>query len=265
MIDPTAVRKHILNMCYHSNLGHLGCSLSVVEILAAVYDSVDVEKIKRGDPDRDRCFLSKGHCAPAAYAVLAEAGIIDRAELDTYAQDGSRLAGLVSHACPGVELSTGALGHGINVAVGCALGLKRRKSKAKVYCVLGDAEMQEGAVWEGLMFAAHHRLDNLALLIDQNRIGSVTFTERVMGLELVTMLEGFGIDTLDIWDGHGAVTIRQNMKRRPDYEAPRAFVCHTIKGKGVSFMENEPVWHYRTLTAETYAQAMSELGEEVMA
>lgn len=265
MIDPRAVRRDILNMCYRSGMGHLGCSLSVVEILAAVYGSVDVQKIKEGAQDRDRVYLSKGHCAPAVYATLAGCGLLPRELLAGYAGDGSVLAGLVSHAAPGVELSTGALGHGINVAVGCALGLKRRGSPAKVYCVMGDGEAQEGAVWEALMFASHHSLSGLTIIIDDNAIGSVTQTKRVMRLPLWDMLGGFGVHVSEITDGHNVRAIKHVMGSYFDGDAPHVIIAHTIKGRGVSFMENEAIWHYRTLNADTYAQAMAEQHEAVPA
>lgn len=255
--DPTEIRRIILSMLYKSGGGHLGCCMSVVEMLIAMYASVDVEKIKANDPDRDRVYISKGHCAAAVYAVLAGFDILPLDLLESYHSDGSPLAGLVSHAARGVELSTGALGHGINVAVGCALGLKRRGSNAKVLCLVGDGEMQEGSVWEALMLASHHRLSNLIVLIDDNRIGSVTFTERVCRLPIDNMLRGFGIAVCAV-DGHD---VRPIMARIGEPRTgPLAIICNTVKGMGVPFAEDEPIYHYRPLNDETYAQAMEALG-----
>jgi transketolase len=238
----------------------LGCCLSVVEMLIAMYASVDVEKIKANAPDRDRIFISKGHCAAATYAVMSAYGLIEDQLLAGYHSDGSPLAGLVSHAAPHVELSTGALGHGINVAAGAALGLKRKGYNSKVLCLCGDGEMQEGSVWEALMFASHHRLDNLIVLIDDNRIGSVTFTERVMRLPLDTMLlQGFALETVKV-EGHDVESVKEAMTWVSKFGRPSAVICHTTKGKGVPFAENEPVWHYKTLDDQTYAQAMEALG-----
>jgi transketolase len=245
-------------MLHKSKGGHLGCCMSVVEMLIAMYASVDIDKIKQGAPDRDRVYISKGHCAAALYAVLSGYGLLDGELLDAYHSDGSALAGLVSHAVPGVELSTGALGHGINVAVGCALGLKRKGyHDAKVLVLIGDGEAQEGSVWEALMFASHHRLDNLIVLIDDNRIGSVTFTERVMRLPLDDMLEGFGVNVLGA-RGHSLPSIISAIKAR-DRGSPNAIICSTTKGKGVPFAENEPAYHYRPLSDETYAEALEGL------
>jgi transketolase len=229
----------------------------VVEMLIAMYASVDVEKIKSHAEDRDRIFISKGHCAAAVYAVLAEYGILDRGLLDSYHSDGSSLAGLVSHAAAGVELSTGALGHGINVAVGAALGAKTRGYSSRVLCLLGDGEMQEGSVWEALMFASHKRLDNIVFLIDDNSIGSVTQTKRVMRLPLPATLKGFEIDVLGC-DGHDVAEIGAQIAK--PRTGPTAIICSTVKGFGVPFAEDEPVWHYRALDDKTYAQAMEALG-----
>lgn len=255
--DPTAIRRQILAMLHKSGAGHLGCCMSVVEMLCAIYQSVDVEKIRRHAQDRDRVYVSKGHCAAAVYAVMGAFGLIDEALLDGYHSDGSALAGLVSHAVPGVELSTGALGHGINVAVGCALGLKAKAVDAKVLVLLGDGEAQEGSVWEGIMLASHHRLDNLILLFDDNGIGSVTQTKRVCRLPLEQMLRGFGVNVRGA-EGHWVENIMAQIAD-PSAGAPLAIVCNTVKGEGVSFAEDEPLWHYKTLTDETYRLAMEEL------
>lgn len=258
--DPTAIRRTILTMLHKSGGGHLGCCMSVVEMLIAMYESVDIERIKANAPDRDRVVISKGHCAAATYAVLAAYGVIEAELLDGYHGDGSPLAGLVSHAAKGVELSTGALGHGINVAVGCSLGLKARGYQSRVLCLLGDGEMQEGSVWEALMFVGHERLDNLTILIDDNKIGSVSRTEEVMCMPLARMIAGFGWRVIEC-PGHDVQAIKGAINaERDEYGRSTAIICHTTKGKGVPFAENEPIWHYRTLNDETYAQAMEALG-----
>ncbi len=161
-VDPIAVRQSVLSMLYRGKASHLGSNMSAIEMLVAMYGSVDCQKIKNKAPDRSRILVSKGHCAAATYATMAHFGILAMSELDSYHQDGSVLAGHVSHAVSGVEHSTGALGHGINVAVGCALGLRSRGvSDSLVLVLVGDGEIQEGSVWEALMFAVHSRLKNL--------------------------------------------------------------------------------------------------------
>ena len=187
-------------------------------------------------------------------------GIIDDETLSTYHSNDSLLAGHVSHSVKGVEHSTGALGHGVSVALGAAIGLKSKKfeNNPLVFCLCGDGEIQEGSVWEAFMLAGHLRLDNFIVLIDYNKISSITDTNKVVNLEpLKTKFSSFGFNCVGV-DGHDLNSICSEITKK-DNDKPLALVCHTVKGKGVSFAENEPIWHYRTLTDELYSKAINEL------
>jgi len=260
MVDPRQVRKSMLQMLYKAGASHLGSGMSAVEILIAMFASVDCTKIISQADDRSRILISKGHCASATYATMAHFGIIPFAMLETYHQNDSILAGHVSHEVVGVEHSTGALGHGLNVAVGCALGFKSRNiSYAKALVVCGDGEIQEGSIWEGLMFAVHKKLNNLCVLIDNNRISSITNTEKVIDLRpLRARFEGFGLNTYEV-DGHNIEAIKNCIKDSEKFEVPSVIICDTVKGKDVPFAEWEAVWHYRSLNEELFIQAMMHL------
>ena len=234
----------------------------MIEMLTAVYESVDVDKIKANDASRDRVIQSKGHAAAATYAVLAEFGILDEETVGGYHQDGSKLAGLVSHAVPGVEHSTGSLGHGLPVAVGAALGLRSRGfNEARVFVLLGDGEMHEGSNWEALMLAHHHKLSNLVVMIDNNGISMITRTKNVIDMDpLSARFEGFGFATYVV-DGRSVAAIRSAIDAAGRSGRHSVIICNTVKGQGVAFAENDPLWHYRTLNAETYKLALDGLPE----
>lgn len=259
MTAATAIRKTVLTMLYKAEAGHLGCNMSVIEMLMAMYESVDVDKIKAGAPDRDRIIVSKGHCAAATYAVMNNYGIISDELIDGYHLDGSVLARCVSHGAPGVEHSCGALGHGINVAVGCALGMKRRGYAGLSLALVGDGELQEGSVWEALMFAVHHKLNNFVLLVDNNQISSITRTDKVIDLNpLKDRFQGFGLNTRRI-RGHDLGSIKDAITDQDTETRPTVIICETLKGCGVSFAEDDPRWHYATMNKEQYDQAMEAL------
>jgi transketolase len=232
----------------------------MVEMLMAVYEAADIEKIRRHDPGRDRIIVSKGHAAAATYCVMHHYGLLDRTELATYYQDGSVYAGHVSHAVEHVEHSTGALGHGLSVACGCALGLKRRGfENARVFALLGDGEIQEGSVWEAVMFAHHHCLDNLVVLIDNNRISSITQTDAVLNMQpLTNRFAGFGLHTLEV-DGHDLPQLRSGIQAIREAKKPGVIICNTVKGRGVDFAENQAIWHYRSLNDKLYHDALAGL------
>jgi transketolase len=259
--DPIAIRLTILDMLYRSSASHLGSSMSVVEMLIAMYQATDLKKIRNHAPDRSRVIVSKGHCACATYATMAHFGIIPMPLLQTYHSDHSLLAGHVSHAVPGVEHSTGALGHGINVAVGCAIGLRSRQMHdALILTLVGDGEIQEGSVWEALMLASHLKLNNFVALIDNNRISSITDTSKVLNMmPLATRFEGFGMNVRQV-DGHDVAAILSAVGELTSGDRPGVIICHTTKGKGVPFAENDPIWHYRTLNDELYAEAKAAIG-----
>jgi len=256
------VRRTILGMIYRGQASHLGTSMSMVEILIAAYGASDIDAIQNRRPDRDRIFVSKGHGAACTYAVMHHFGLLDAATIETYHQNGSVLAGHVSHAVPNVEHSTGALGHGLPVAVGCAVGLRARDMNgATVFCVMGDGEIQEGAVWEALMLASHLRLTNLIPIVDNNRISSITRTKDVINMEpLADRFGGFGFDVHHV-DGHRVAALGEAIEAIRQGNRPGMIIANTVKGKGVSFAENDPIWHYRTLNEKTYAEAMAGLME----
>ena len=254
--DPRAVRQTILDMIHGGQASHLGTSMSVVEILIAVYGACEVESISAGSADRDRVFVSKGHGAAATYAVMHHFGLLDAATVASYHRNGSVLAGHVSHAVSGVEHSTGALGHGLPVAVGTALGLRSAGSPdARVFCILGDGEIQEGAVWEALMFAAHHRLSRLIPIVDNNRISSIKRTTEVLNMEpLEDRFSGFGFAVHRV-DGHDVGALGQAIDQIFESDRPSVIVADTVKGRGVPFAEDQPIWHYRSLDDEAHAAA----------
>jgi transketolase len=247
-------------MLHRAKASHLGSNMSAIEILVAVYGSVDCSKIHDQAPDRSRILISKGHCAAATYAVMAHYGILPMSELDNYHLDGSLLTGHVNHSVHGVEHSTGALGHGINVAVGCALGLRSRGYvEIPVFAMLGDGELQEGSIWEAMMFVAHMKLNNLITLVDNNQISSITGTEKVIDMRpLTARFEGFGLSACEV-DGHDVAAIMAAICSIREGGRPGVIVCNTVKGRDVPFAEWQPIWHYKSLTDEQYAQAMSHL------
>ena len=249
------MREDVINMLADAGSGHPGGSLSVVDILAVLYFGV----LKNEEPDKDCFVLSKGHAAPALYAALAERGIIDKSVLKDFRKYGSILQGHPdSLLCPGVETSTGSLGQGISIAVGIALGMKLRKSEGRVYVVVGDGELQEGQVWEALMSAAHYCLDNLTVIVDYNGLQIDGTTDQVMSLgNLSEKFRSFGLDTTEV-DGHDYEQLQSAFNARTA-KKPRGIIAHTIKGKGVSFMENQVSWHGAVVKEEERKKALEEL------
>jgi transketolase len=256
------VRRHIVRMTHLSRGSHVASSLSIADILAVLY--TDVLRVRPDDPEwdgRDRFILSKGHASAALYAVLAERGFFPVEELDRHCADGAMLCGHVTRTVPGVEFSTGSLGHGLPVGAGMALALSWRRSPARVFVLLSDGECDEGSNWEAALFAAHRKLENLTAIIDYNKIQSLDTVERTLRLEpLADKWRAFGWQVTEV-DGHDhsrlrAVLAGADGKR----EAPMCVIAHTVKGKGVSFMENSVLWHYRSPQGAEYERAMRELG-----
>lgn len=254
------IRLTALKMVYYAKASHIGGALSMADILAVLYNDVmHIDPANPKDPDRDRLFLSKGHCCTSHYAALALKGFFLLDELKTYGNNNSRLLSHSSHYVEGVEISAGSLGHGFPIACGVALAAKRKGKSFKTYCIVGDGEMDEGSNWEALLFGAHNNLDNLYLVIDYNKIQSLGNTNEIINLEpLHAKLESFNWRVLEI-DGHNhdqifnALTL-ENIERKPT-----VIIAHTIKGKGVSFMENQLAWHYKSPNKEQYNQAISEI------
>lgn len=240
---------------------HIGSALSIADIVAVLYGRVLRKDPARPDwPERDRLLLSKGHACVAIYAALAETGYFDPALLASYGQDHSMLMNHISHKVPGVEFSTGSLGHGLPFGVGKALAAQRRAWGWRSFVLLSDGELGEGSNWEAMMFAAHHRLDRLVAIIDYNKLQSLTTVEQTLRVEpLADKLRAFGWAVREV-DGHDHEALAESLTGAP-WQAgqPSALIAHTTKGKGVSFMENSVDWHYRSPSAEQLAQALQEL------
>ena len=263
-------RVQIIRMLTHAGSGHPGGSLSVIDLLVSLFFSRLRHDPKRPDwSDRDRVVLSKGHAVPALYAVMAKAGYFDAAKLPTLRKLGSPLQGHPDRvACPGIEAATGSLGQGLSVAVGMALGLRMSGSPARVYTILGDGEIQEGQVWEAAMSAPKlglpaHPLDNLVVIVDYNKIQLDDFVTKVLDLEpLVDKWKSFGWAVNEI-DGHDLDQIAKALDQAEAVKGgPSLVVAHTVKGKGVSFMENDPGWHGKSpKPAEAVAAIREIVGE----
>jgi len=258
----TAIRGHALRMVHRANASHIGTCLSMADILAVLYTRVLRYRADEPQwPDRDRFILSKGHGAAILYAVLAECGFFPKEWLDDYARDGSPLLGHVSHHVPGVELSTGSLGHGLAVGCGMALAGKREGRPCRVFVLLSDGELDGGSNWEAILFAPHHRLDNLVAIVDYNKIQSFGAVKDVLDLEpLADKWCAFRWAVREI-DGHDHARIEDALSGIPfEPGKPSVVIAHTIKGKGVSFMENQLAWHYKSPNTEQLTQALAELG-----
>ena len=257
------VRKSILKSVYTAQSGHSGSSLSVVEILTVLYfNYLNLDKYNLKSPDRDRFILSKGHAVPALYGILVEKGIIPREELLNLRKIGSLLPGHPNMSItPGIEMSTGSLGQGISAGVGMALAGKMDNKDYNVYVLLGDGELEEGQVWEAAMFAGNKNLDNLILLIDNNDLQIDGTLEEVNSPYPITdKLEAFGFDTFVVKDGHNVEEIDEILEEIQEKKGkPKAVIFKTVKGKGVSFMENQTKWHRKKITDEEYKQALDEI------
>ena len=259
------LRRDIMTMIGNASSGHPGGSLSAVELMAAVYYTQ--MKLDPADPqweNRDRFVLSKGHAAPCYYAILADLGFFDRKEFQSFRQLHSILQGHPdAKKVPGVDASTGSLGQGISIAVGMALGAKRRSNGVHVYTLLGDGELQEGQVWEACMAAANYQLDNLTIMIDNNGLQIDGRNDEVMALgDLRSKFTAFGFDVIELPDGNDLQQVVAALQIPPMPYKPRCILAHTVKGKGVSFMENQVGWHGKAPNPEELAMTMKELGEE---
>ncbi|PPD45791.1 MAG: transketolase [Methylocystis sp.] len=256
------IRLDVIRMTNRGKSSHVGSALSIADIVAALYGAVlDVDPFDPQKPDRDRFLLSKGHAGTAVYAALAETGFFDASLLEQHYQNGSIFSGHVSHkGVPGVELSTGALGHGLNVATGMALAAKRSGEKWRAFALLSDGECDEGSTWEAAMFAAHQKLDNLVAVIDYNKLQSLAPVADTLGLEPFTdKWRAFGWSIEEV-DGHNHAQLLSSFERLPFTNGrPSVVIAHTTKGKGVSFMENQVAWHYRTPLGADFDQAIAEL------
>jgi transketolase len=257
------IRAHALRMVATAKSSHIGSCLSAADILAVLYSRtlrIDPKRPKMSG--RDRFILSKGHAAAILYAALAERGFIDPQLLLTYSADNSVLTGHVSHAVSGVELSTGSLGHGLPVSVGLALGLKADGEDSRVFCLLSDGECDEGSNWEAILFAPHHKLDNLIAIVDYNKIQSFGRVSEVLDLEpFVEKWKAFGWHTVEL-NGHDHDALSTAFESVPEVHGrPTVIVAHTVKGKGVSYMEDKLEWHYKSPNIDQLGSALSEIAQ----
>jgi transketolase len=255
------IRSLALQMVTRAKASHIGSALSIADIVAVLYSEVlRVDPVRPDWAERDRFILSKGHACVAVYAALAAKGFFPVSDLETYGQDQSNLMNHISHKVKGVEFSTGALGHGLPFGVGKAMSAKRMGGDWRTFVLLSDGEMDEGSNWEALMFAAHHKLDNLVAIIDYNKLQSLTTVAQTLALEpLADKIRAFGWSVAEV-DGNDHQQLTKALHTIPaETGKPTLLIAHTVKGKGVSFMENQVVWHYRSPSAEQLAQALAEL------
>ncbi len=253
-------RQLIVNALTRTKNSHLGCSFSIIDILTVLYHCVlDLEKIRTKSPDRDYFILSKGHAASALYAALAVANIFDEKLLETYHLNGVPFAGHpIKDSLPGIEASTGSLGHGLSLGVGLALAAKNDEKPNKIYVLIGDGECQEGAIWEAITMAARLKLTNLTVIVDYNNLQGLDNTDDIMPGSFTEKFKAFCCTVTEI-DGHNYTQIIDALEKSKTVETPHIIIARTSKGKGVSFIENKLEWHYRSFNPEQFSQASEEL------
>lgn len=255
------VRVRSLEMVARARASHIGSALSIADILSVLYtDILRIDPDAPGSVERDRFILSKGHACVALYAALAKKGFFPESILDTYGEDGSMLMQHASHYVPGVEFSTGSLGHGLPFGIGKSLAAKRTGRAWKVYVLMSDGEMDEGSNWEAILFAAHHKLDNLVAILDYNKLQSLTTVSETLSLEpLDKKLLAFGWRVIGT-DGHDHEALSSSLITAGIGSGkPTMVICHTVKGKGVGFMEGQVKWHYKSPTTDELKRAISEI------
>ena len=261
-LNAAKARLYGVQMVHDAVSGHPGGSMSCMDVLTYLYFAeMRVDPKNPHDPDRDRFVLSKGHAAPCYYAVLAAKGFISRDEYANFRQLHSILQGHPdAKKVPGVDASTGSLGQGVSIAVGMALGAKHLGKDTKVFVLVGDGESQEGQIWEAYMAAAHYKLDNLTVIIDNNGLQIDGTNDQVMSLgDLPAKLRAFGFDLVELPDGNDLGAVESALSKPTMPGKPKAILAHTVKGKGVSFMENQVGWHGKAPNAEQREQALKEL------
>ena len=256
------VRLKALELCFKMKASHLGGAFSVADVLAVLYsDILEFDPNKPDLPERDRLFYGKGHACTALYSVLDECGFFSKYNLnEDFTKDNTIFTAHVSHHLPGIELSTGSLGHALGVACGVAIALKLKKQNNHIFAIISDGELDEGSTWESLLFASHHNLFNLTTIVDFNKIQSFGAVKDVLNLEpLQSKFESFGFKCLNI-DGHDHNEIHSSLTTaKTDKTRPMVVLANTVKGKGVSFMENELLWHYKFPDERQYLDAVKEL------
>lgn len=260
---PARMRRTVLEMAYAGSTVHIGCAFSIIELLTVLYRNH--LRYPGNDPraeGRDYLVLSKGHGVMAQYACMHEMGWLNNSHIQGYFADGSDLKGLSDSRVPGLEVTSGSLGHGFSVGAGIAMGLQRKGTDQKVYAIVGDGELNEGPIWEGALVAAHHRMDNLMLIVDKNGFQAMGTTDDVLALgDLSAKFNSFGFETLEV-DGHDEAAVDAAIRQLwvNGVGKPKALIAKTVKGKGVPFMESDNRWHYTRLNAQTFAEAIDVLG-----
>lgn len=257
------IRRDIIEMIHQSKAGHVGGDLSVVDILTVLYyEIMNVSPENFKDENRDRFLLSKGHCADALFAVLGNKGFFDKQEaISTFSKYNSKFIGHPNTEINGVEINSGSLGHGLAIGVGMAIAGKMDKKTYRTYVVLGDGEMAEGSNYEAMMAASHYHLDNLCATVDLNHLQISGTTDEVMSSSsMADKFASFGWHVIEVQDGNNCEQLIQAYKEAEQYKGkPSVVIAHTVKGKGVSFMENQKSWHHGVMSQEQYEQAVSEI------
>ncbi|OMD50310.1 transketolase [Paenibacillus borealis] len=264
-VKAAQIRMNLLTIIHRAKTGHTGGSLSNTDILTALYyEIMNIDPANSKWDDRDRFIASKGHSVESLWCVLADRGFFPREELETYSQFGTRLIGHPNNKVPGIEMNTGALGHGLPISVGMALAAKRDGRSYRVFCLMGDGEQAEGSNWEAAMAGAHYKLDNLVGIIDRNRLQISGTTEEVMGLDpLDEKWAAFGWNVVSI-NGNDMEELLQAFRAVPEVPGkPTLIMANTTKGKGVSFAENVPAWHHHVPNDEELALALTELSASI--
>lgn len=260
MVSARLLRQIILEQSKRANVGHIGSALSIADLVAALYSNV--LRISDPDsPDRDRFILSKGHASLAVYAALFLKSWLPEEALNTYCGDGTLLGVHPEHALRGVDFSTGSLGQGLSMAAGAALAARLQQSERRVFALVSDAECNEGALWEAVMFSAHRQLSNLIVLVDLNGQQALGYTREVLNLApMGERWRAFGWDVHDV-NGHDVADITETIARLDSRSGPpHVLIAHTVFGKGVSFMENKIKWHYMPMSDQEYCRARAEIG-----
>lgn len=262
--NPKKIRKTILDMAYAGSSVHIGCAFSIVELLSVLYEKhLSYPNNNPLSEKRDYFILSKGHGVMAQYACMKELSWLSNEDIVNYFSDGSDLKGLADSHTIGIEATSGSLGHGFSVGVGIAMGAKMRKIQQKTYVLVGDGEINEGPIWEGVLFAAHHELSNLMIIVDENGFQAMGRTQDIIGLDSIqSKFESFGFDAMTV-DGHDRVAIDKAITKfwKDNSVRPKALIAKTLKGKGVDFMEDDNRWHYTRLDKESYRMAIQSLNK----
>ena len=259
---PKKIRRNILDMAFSGSTVHIGCALCLVEIFSVIYrNHLRYDYTKPDDPNRDFLILSKGHGVMAQYACMKELGWLKDSDLLNYFSDGTKLKGLSDSRVRGLEVTSGSLGHGLSVGVGIALGNKISQTKQKTFIIVGDGELNEGSCWEAIQFAGHHALSNICMIVDKNNFQAMDKTSNIINQQnLATQIEAFNFNVTEV-DGHNEDDLDNAINDLFSLQnnKPSCIVANTIKGKGVSFMENKNDWHYLRLDKALYEQALLEL------